>query len=457
MKNTVLILLTFVIGCSTQGQKMISKNDTLIDFKYLNEVLLFAHPTNYNKEIPKRSLNELIIEIENLQTDSLSISEYSNLLSSALYKFQCIHTNIVKNPLEYNQTREKSYFPLQLILFKNELFLMEKDSVSDEKITHINGIRSNKITQWVMEYRASDGGTSALSKDLFKKYSSQLISKYFDYPNSYKIQTEKKMIVKQSIPSPAEYGLINLKTQKLLSNNNNYLSIQNDIPFLKINSFSKSDKSFFKKAFNTINNYENLIIDLRDNVGGNRESGIYLAKNLIDTTFSYSILMPKLETYKYLDGKGKFNYILSKVKYNIGNASKKEKHPLGINFNYSYSPLKKIYNGNIYVISNGLTASTSTMLTSWLKQHTSTIFIGTQAGGGYNGNNGASFPTITLPNSKIQIRIPAYRLILDSNSIDFTGITPEYKPFQTKNHLNDSIDITLNYTLELITKKERWK
>ena len=97
------------------------------------------------------------------------------------------------------------------------------------------------------------------------------------------------------------------------------------------------------------------------------------------------------------------------------------------------------------------------MLTSWLKQHTSTIFIGTQAGGGYNGNDGASFPTITLPNSKIRIRIPAYRLILDSNSIDFTGITPEYKPFQTKNHLNDSIDITLNYTLELITKKERWK
>lgn len=453
MKNTVLILLTFVIGCSTQGQKMISKNDALIDFNYLNEVLLFAHPTNYNNEIPKRSLNELLMEIENLQKDSVSVFEYSNLLNSALYKFQCIHTNIVKNPFTDHKFADKSYFPLQLIFFKKELFLMGENSIYDEQITHINGVSTDKIIQWVIEYRASDGGTSALSKDLFNKYSSLLIAKYFDYPDTYKIQTNRNMIVKQSIPSRNIPKLNNLKVQKILSNNDNYLSIQKSTPYLKIKSFSKSDKKFFKKAFESINNYKNLIIDLRDNAGGNRESGVYLARNLIDTTFSYSILMPKLETYKYLDGKGKFNYLLSKLKYNIGNVSKKEKHLLGENFKYSYSPLKNVYNGKIYIITNGLTASTSTMVSSWLEQHTSAIFIGTQAGGGYNGNNGGSFPTITLPNSKIKIQIPAYRIVLDSKSTNYSGIIPEHNPYKIKIYDRDSIDFALNYTLQLINKK----
>ena len=89
------------------------------------------------------------------------------------------------------------------------------------------------------------------------------------------------------------------------------------------------------------------------------------------------------------------------------------------------------------------------MVTSWLKQHTKATFIGQQSGGGYNGNNGGSFPTLTLPNSKYQITFPAYRLILDKTSDQNEGIVPDLQIEPI-----NGIDHPLNKTINLIQSKQ---
>jgi hypothetical protein len=83
-----------------------------------------------------------------------------------------------------------------------------------------------------------------------------------------------------------------------------------------------------------------------------------------------------------------------------------------------------------------------------LKQHTKATFLGQQSGGGYNGNNGGSFPTITLPNSKCKITFPAYRLVLDKSSDQKAGIIPDV----IIEHIND-LDNALIQTLQLINSK----
>ena len=105
--------------------------------------------------------------------------------------------------------------------------------------------------------------------------------------------------------------------------------------------------------------------------------------------------------------------------------SKKHNSKYGNEFTYSYKPKRQNhFDGKLYVITDGFTATASSMLPSCLKQHTNAIFIGNQASGGYNGNNGGSFPIITLPKSKIEIIFPAYRLILDKKSENRAGIIP---------------------------------
>ena len=44
-------------------------------------------------------------------------------------------------------------------------------------------------------------------------------------------------------------------------------------------------------------------------------------------------------------------------------------------------------------------------MTHHLKRAT---FIGEETGGGYYGNNSGTMPTVTLPNSKLQLRLPMY-------------------------------------------------
>ena len=133
-----------------------------------------------------------------------------------------------------------------------------------------------------------------------------------------------------------------------------------------------------------ISNLQNLIIDLKRNLGGNRESAVSLTKNLVPNSFSYSILQPKLNTKKYLDGKGRIYLLLFKLKYNIGNIFKGNQTELGKEFVYNFKPKKNNYKGQIFVLIDGYTASACAMVTSWLKQHTKATFIGQQSGCGYN-------------------------------------------------------------------------
>ena len=214
----------------------------------------------------------------------------------------------------------------------------------------------------------------------------------------------------------------------LMSNVKNQFYTIDNFAILIVNTFQKSDKQFFDEVFKKIRKLktEKLLIDLRQNLGGNRKSSIMLTKYLVDTTFAYSILQPKLPTKNYLNRKGKYYLFLSKLKYNVGNMFKKHESEYGNEFTYSYKPKKQNhFDGKLYVITDGFTASASTMVTSWIKQHTNAIFVGNQASGGYNGNNGGSFPIITLPKSKIEITFPAYRLILDKKSENRTGILPD--------------------------------
>jgi C-terminal processing protease CtpA/Prc len=90
------------------------------------------------------------------------------------------------------------------------------------------------------------------------------------------------------------------------------------------------------------------------------------------------------------------------------------------------------------------------MVTSWLKQHTNAVFIGQQSAGGYNGNNGGSFPSITLPNTKCQIVLPAYRLLLDGKSAQDYGIVPDLivEPIIRE-------DSVLTKTIELIQSERK--
>ncbi|AEI50684.1 peptidase S41 [Runella slithyformis] len=438
--NTFILALAF----STAFGQYLTKNSLLSDLTYLNEAVQNGHPVNY-KDKKTEDIQNVIIEAKKTVSDTLKPFEYTLWIEKAIFNVGCVHTSIKKNPLLLPSSTF-SYFPCALKMSNSEIIVKNCTDtlLIGHKILSINKTESSKIIQAFSQYKASDGKSDAFAKQYFQLASTKLIAVLLNNPSVYEIITDKGVFTLPATPkgifdieakSPREYHLIN---------NGNFLSFQNKIPILRFTDFSKSDINFIQKSFRAIadRNSKQLIIDLRQNTGGNRKASIELTRYLADSVFSYSILQPKLKTKSYLDGKGKFFLFLSKLKYNIGNVHKGHKTALGKEFLYRYTPKKKNnFNGQIFVLTDGFTASASTMVTSWLKQFTNANFYGTQAGGGYNGNNGGTFPTLTLPNSKIEVIFPAYRLILDRRSTVSQGIIPEQNSIETNTNYNDIIQI----------------
>lgn len=420
MKQILVIIYLLSTGVQLYAQK-IAKTSAIEDFFFINNAVTYGHPVNYNPRNTKVKLDEVVRKLQSIEKDSLDLAEFRLLLNEAIFNIGCVHTRISKG-ITNKTSIENLYFPSLVMLKSSKLV----DSLNNE-IFSINGISSKIIVAHIEHFYASDGGTNALSTRAFNINSCLLISKYFNFAKEYTIKYGIQTVVLKAIKELPEAKKFKFNEIVIFKNSDNLFYLKDSIAVLKISSFYKSDKAFYKKSFEYLqkNNQQNLIIDLRGNLGGKRKSAVLLTKNIIPNTFNYSILQPKLSTKKYLNGKGKFFLFLSKLKYNIGNIFKGKQTELGKEFVYNFKPIQNNFKGQIFVITDGYTASASTMVTSWLKQHTKATFIGQQSAGGYNGNNGGSFPAITLPNSKYQITFPAYRLILDKNSNQKEGIIPD--------------------------------
>lgn len=435
MRNAILLLLCYSCFTAAVFGQNIALKDAVVDFLFLNDAVKNAHGSNYDPSNVV-DISTTLSELNKLKTGSISSIDFRYYLGKAITEIGCLHTSVKVFPLA-DEMREKSYFPLHVIFHQNKLVLdrQKKSNFNTYKGQYIQSI-NGKSTVWfaerLMHYLAGDGADGGVEyrQEIGNLYAPYLLSFYLNYPDTFYVKTDiEEFKCASSKKGSYRYRTIMQvnKVPKTLEGEQAFYAIRNGIPVLGVSKFMKGDQKFWPIVFDTINklNPPVLVVDLRGNGGGNRDAGVELMRFLSPEPFSYSILQPRQKPKKYLNKEGKRFYNFSKFKYNTGQFYRASKTELGKSFDYSYNPQKNYFKGQIIVLTDGFTASTSTMLTAWLKMHTKSIFIGRRAGGGYNGNNGGAFPRITLPKSKTILRFPSYRLVLDENSTQTDGIIPD--------------------------------
>ncbi len=194
------------------------------------------------------------------------------------------------------------------------------------------------------------------------------------------------------------------------------LQIDTTTALMTVNSFSKGHlKNFFKRSFRKIANshIKNLLIDIRANGGGEINNYVLLLKYLSDKPF-------KVADSAYANDKtfrpyGK--YISSSLFNTIGllfTTHKKQDGKYHFRFweQHVFQPkLKHHFDGNTYVLINGLTFSASTLFCNSVKGQPNVTLVGEETGGGWYGNSGIMIPDIRLPNTKLRVRLPYFRLV----------------------------------------------
>jgi C-terminal processing protease CtpA/Prc len=181
---------------------------------------------------------------------------------------------------------------------------------------------------------------------------------------------------------------------------------------------------------------DNLVIDVRNNEGGEENWGGYLYSYLTDTPFRYydKITMTQKEKFSFKQ------YAWLPKFFGLMHLFMKEKNGQVYftkqKYLHTQEPAKNAYKGNVYVLINGMSFSTTTEFASMLHNNKKATFIGEETGGAYYGNNSGVFAIVTLPNTKLTVGIPlmAYYSNVSGYPYKDRGILPDHT---VKNSVED--------------------
>lgn len=216
---------------------------------------------------------------------------------------------------------------------------------------------------------------------------------------------------------------------------------------------------FIEDSFKKIKSkkIKNLIIDVRNNGGGWDDFGFKL--------FSYLITEPT----RYYDS---LKTSITDIDFLLKHTDKdsawlKESEPLwwkdskplpnSVSAGLALQqPQQNRFEGNVYVLMNGKSMSTTAEFTAATHYNKLATFIGEESGGAYEGGNGADFATVTLPNTQFSVNIPLAKYVMATSPEKFKGrgTMPHYEIRRTVKDWFELRDPQLEFALELINKKK---
>lgn len=466
------IIYTFLIvlfsnllwGQSNQSDLLIKLN---ADLNYFQEAIESSHP-NVFQYIRKSDLDSLFVKSHFKITDSLSYTELEKKIRTILSQIGCVHTYIVKPKRKQNKI-----FPLCFHAINDELYVTKDfndklDVTKKYKVLAINGNKSKYIIKTMTDYRSSDGYNKSFKYQLINSSSwfNMMYEFYFD-SDSIKMITlvdsmldSIKVVCRMLDTTPVK----DKKGIDYDTHFGDYTKIkyfEEKVALLKISSFSglpiigkMINDNHYKKALKEIEdkNIQTIIIDLRDNTGGDAMSGYRFVSHFINEKHKVLIQHNKGNTFKYATLKSKIGLVLNAI---LGNLFSGRTPQFKDGKSYvSIKPKSKIFSGDVYVLTNGLTLSTASNVTSIFKYKTNAIIAGEETGGGEKTLNAYSFPKIKLPNSKIEIQIPQYNIDLNMDGTVGSGVAPDIKLTNNFQNMISEDNWMLNKLIQIINEQK---
>jgi C-terminal processing protease CtpA/Prc len=108
------------------------------------------------------------------------------------------------------------------------------------------------------------------------------------------------------------------------------------------------------------------------------------------------------------------------------------------------------------ILINGGSFSTTSEFLSQAHFHKRATFIGEESGGGYYGNSSGAMPTVTLPSTKVMVRVPlvTYYMAVSGYKDASRGVIPDHPVRYSIEELLAGTDKELAVALELARSQE---
>lgn len=474
-QTVVFLVLAFWISSTNyskaQAQPLVlTKEQALQDFKWLRFALEYVHPRLYKYE-DKKTVDARFDSLNKQIKTKISGLDFLALVSKANAAVHCGHLYTIPQGKLSEEILEKKVLPFHIKVLGDKLYLMNDCSHTNipdgSQILSINGKSVEQIINLILPGIATDGFIQTRKFRLMERY---FYSAFHGFDLYYQLYVDRSKVFKVEY---VNYGSSQSKTVTVdgvsLAERTSLLmkkfgidemawfkdpspqfemDRQHDFAILTV-SRSFYDKtidpefnSFIKEAFDSLKKKKvrNLILDLRDNEGGDEHQQMELMSYLYSKPFKLyqNIYLSHLDfrpLKSIITERDTSNLLFN----NEDEYMRRINDHLWIN-NYEYDdnlilrePSENVFTGQLYVLMNGLSFSSAADLIADLKKTTNAVFIGEESGGAFEGPTGGSTIAIQLPNSKIMVRIspnihtgymyqkhPVGRGVLPTHVIDYT-------------------------------------
>jgi hypothetical protein len=463
--------------------KKFSADEIREDIDVLRTTYYEAHPSLF-WYTPKDSIDLYFNKAYALIKDSMTETDLYRLLSYTISPIHCGHTTVKysKQTSHFNQPDRSPHIPIEIRYVGDTalvtLLYRRSDSVLKfgTEIRSINHIPVTVIRDSAFLFMSSDGYNKTVKYSRLNANFSGYHRLVYGLSDRYEIEyvNESGQNTFITLPlyepqndttlrnQPRTQRLPPAATREIDRFRRLLIDSANNTAILSIATFENKAHlvRFIKKSFRSLRKQaiSNLIIDIRNNGGGNVSRsallGRYIAKRpfkICDSAFSV-----KRSGFSY---PGRIqNFFFYWLMMNIVTTRKKDgKFHFGYLEHHYFKPKKRNhFSGNVYVLTSGATFSASTLFINHVKGQDNVKIVGDETGGGYYGSSAINTPDLTLPNTRIRLRLPLYRLVMDKNRPKTgRGFFPDYSVPVTTYSLRNRIDIKMEFVKKQIAEKKK--
>lgn len=420
------------------------------DYNKYWELIETYHPNDKLEGV--ESLKDSLMKEITHQTTLLEFYSYLSLLNSRL---NCGHTHVYlpKNEIEA-LSKKPILLPYLVKVREDSIFAFIKNKY--RYVTAINGEKGAVVLKRIRRHIPSDNGNVYNKNYLINKSFHILYYLYVSQTTKYSIKLNYRVIDVFGI-SYSDFAKID--SQRMASLSQLYRSkilLKKDIGYLNIGSFDlnylKSEginpKKIVESFFKTVEkeNISKIILDLRNNTGGQSDIPMFILKYLAKKPYSfYESVMYKRNDYTPYCNLKKSDF----KSQNNGYIRRK-------NFDYlkKQPVLENTYKGLVYVLINNANVSMAVAFTKKLMNvNPNTILIGQNVGGNFNFNAG-NYVQYDLDSTKIKAVIPIENIKVDSDEKNYIIMPNLY--IEDKQILDGKGEVILTSLINLIKHYNLW-
>lgn len=396
-------------------------------------------------------------------------------LKPLVARIGCLHTDLTTAG-NYKGWLDKSpnLLPLQVYCEGNRAFVVKnygnnKAIAPQDEILSINGHKIQEVIKTLLAAIPSDGYNQTM------KY----LALYHMFPTWYRsiIEVTDTFSVRMKHDSDeVTYVIPAVRKRDIVSDG--FLTefrhrkqlefeVTDNIGFLTIHTFANSAikrgnqyfKEFIDKTFEELNTrgVPNLVIDLRYNTGGSDVNAAYFSSFFFDTPYRYWDRIEVTEKIaKQIKGLASIWY-RKPVQRDTSWLWQKGKRVKDFDFFEVQQPSANPYKGKVYILINGFCMSSCADVAGVLSYNKKAVFIGTETGGGYQGNNSGIMPGVNLRPTKMVLTVPLqeYFTAVDPKINFGQGTMPDYPAKTGIDEIVKGVDKPMEIAIELIIKASK--